>query len=151
MNNIESKLPSDDQVPIISAWASVELLFIRGFIAWIVLPAGWEKILDEEKMKSFSGYLEFLSVPMPSVSAYLAVLTQCIAPLFLLIGFGTRLASIPLMATFAVATFVAHYGDLVEGNWAGYSKALLVLIASYIIFRYGPGSFSIGGSADHED
>ena len=60
MNNIESKLPSDDQVPIISAWASVELLFIRGFIAWIVLPAGWEKILDEEKMKSFSGYLEFL-------------------------------------------------------------------------------------------
>ncbi|MAJ29408.1 hypothetical protein CBD41_08670 [bacterium TMED181] len=140
-----------EPAPITSVGASVELLIVRLFIAAVVLPAGWNKILGDGEMEKFAGYLEFLSVPFPAVSAYLAVLTQCIAPLFLLIGFGTRLASLPLMATFSVATFVAHYDDLITGNWAGYSKALFVLIASFIIFRYGPGSFAIGGSADHED
>ena len=151
MNKPANKLSMGDPTPITSVQSSVELLVVRLFIAWIVLPAGWSKITGDGKMEEFAGYLGFLGVPFPSVSAYLAVLTQCIAPLFLLIGFGTKIASLFLMATFSVATFVAHYQDLVDGNWGGFSKALMVLIASYVIFRYGPGSFAVGGSVEHED
>lgn len=151
MNKPSNKFSMGDSNPITSVQSSIELLVIRLFIAWVVLPAGWSKILGDGEMERFAGYLGLLGVPFPSVSAYLAVLTQCIAPLFLLIGFGTKIASLFLMATFSVATFVAHYEDLVTGNWGGYSKALMVLIASFVIFRYGPGSFAAGGSVEHED
>ena len=131
-------------------WGNLGLLVLRLFVAYIVIQAGYGK-LSIKGLEGFSVYLTSLGVPFPLISAYLAVLTEFFAPMFYVIGFGTRLASIPLAVTFAVATFVAHGDDVMALNYSEFGIPLGILISCLVILIYGAGSFSVGGSADQEE
>lgn len=131
-------------------WGNLGLLVLRLFVAYIVIKAGYDK-LSIEGLEGFSVYLTSLGVPFPLISAYLAVLTEFFAPMFYVIGFGTRLASIPLVVTFAVATFVAKGADVMALNYSEFGMPLGILISCLVILIYGAGSFSVGGSADQEE
>lgn len=131
-------------------WGNLGLLVLRLFVAYIVIKAGYDK-LSIEGLEGFSVYLTSLGVPFPLISAYLAVLTEFFAPMFYVIGFGTRLASIPLVVTFAVATFVAKGADVMALNYSKFGMPLGILISCLVILIYGAGSFSVGGSADQEE
>lgn len=131
-------------------WGNLGLLVLRLFVAYIVIKAGYDK-LSIEGLEKFSDDLTSLGVPFPLISAYLAVLTEFFAPMFYVIGFGTRLASIPLVVTFAVATFVAKGADVMALNYSEFGMPLGILISCLVILIYGAGSFSVGGSADQEE
>lgn len=131
-------------------WGNLGLLVLRLFVAYIVIQAGYGK-LSIKGLGVFSAYLATLGVPFPLISAYLAVLTEFFAPMFYVIGFGTRLASIPLVVTFAVATFVAKGADVMALNYSEFGMPLGILISCLVILIYGAGSFSVGGSADQEE
>ena len=131
-------------------WGNLGLLVLRLFVAYIVIQAGYDK-LSIKGLEGFSVYLTSLGVPFPLISAYLAVLTEFFAPMFYVIGFGTRLASIPLVVTFAVATFVAKGADVMALNYSKFGMPLGILISCLVILIYGAGSFSVGGSADQEE
>ena len=132
-------------------WGNLGLLVLRLFVAYLVIQSGYGKLFTEGRIEGFSVYLTSLGVPFPLISAYLAVLTEFFAPMFYVIGFGTRLASIPLVVTFAVATFVAKGADVMALNYSEFGMPLGILISCLVILIYGAGSFSVGGSADQEE
>jgi len=72
-------------------------------------------------------------------SLILAILTEVVASVFLILGLFTRFSAIGLLITMAVAVFIVHSGDAF-GNM---EKGLLYLFAYLNIIVFGPGKFSI--------
>lgn len=64
---------------------------------------------------------------------------EVIAPLFIIIGFKTKIATIPTIITMAVAAFVVHANDSIDIK----EKALLFLVCFIVILLAGPGRFSV--------
>ena len=71
----------------------------------------------------------------------LAILGEVIAPILVLIGLNTRLATIPVISTMAVATFIVHAND----DFATTEKAILYLIGFIVIALAGAGKYSVDG------
>jgi len=74
-----------------------------------------------------------------STSLTLAVIGEFIAPIFIIIGFRTKLAAIFPIATMLVAFFFVHLND----PFGKQEKALLFLMAFLVIFLAGPGKYSV--------
>jgi putative oxidoreductase len=71
----------------------------------------------------------------------LALIGEVVAPIFIIIGFKTKLATIPSALTMAVAAFIVHAKD----DLGTKEHALLFLIAFVVIFLSGAGKYSIDG------
>ncbi len=80
-------------------------------------------------------------------SLLLAVFAELVCAALLILGFGTRLASIPLIVTMAVAAFIAHGDDPFKKK----ELALLYLAIYIALLLLGSGKYSldqlIGGKA----
>ena len=74
-----------------------------------------------------------------TTSLVIAVLTEVIFAILLIIGLGTRLALAGLIGTMAVASFVFHAAD----PFAGKEKALLFLVLFSFLFVTGAGKYSL--------
>ena len=86
-----------------------------------------------------------MGFPFPLFFAWCAVLSEFFGGLFILIGFGTRLASLLIMITVFVAAFLYH-----DMDFAG--KALLAsifLFLSTAIMISGAGRFSFDRLISH--
>jgi putative oxidoreductase len=69
----------------------------------------------------------------------LAVFSEFLAPLFILIGYKTKIFSFFPAATMFVAAFIVHLSD----PFARKEKAILFLIGFIAIMMMGPGKYSI--------
>ena len=69
----------------------------------------------------------------------LAVFSEFLAPLFILIGYKTKIFSFFPAATMFVAAFIVHLSD----PFARKEKAILFLIGFIVIMIMGPGKYSI--------
>tara|TARA_B100000768_G_scaffold79928_1_gene76007 strand:- start:15 stop:386 length:372 start_codon:yes stop_codon:yes gene_type:complete len=69
----------------------------------------------------------------------LVVIAEAICPLLIIIGYKTRLASIPVIITMGVAAFIVHGADPIGMK----EKALLFLFAFLAIALLGPGKHSV--------
>ncbi|MBJ7882618.1 DoxX family protein [Gelidibacter salicanalis] len=74
-------------------------------------------------------------------SLIMAVIGEAIAPLFVLIGFKTRIAALPVIITMAVAAFFIHIND----DFGTKEKALLYLFGFITIALVGAGRYSVDG------
>ena len=74
-----------------------------------------------------------------TLSLILTVVGEAICPLLIIIGYRTRLASIPAIITMAVAVFVVHGADPIATK----EKALLYLVGFMVIALTGAGKFSV--------
>ena len=83
-------------------------------------------------------FMDFLGLGT-EVSLALAVIGELVAPLFLIVGFKTRWASIPAIITMFVAAFVAHSGEPIDER----EHSLLYLIAFIAIALIGSGTHSV--------
>ena len=72
-------------------------------------------------------------------STILVVIAEGICPLLIIIGYKTRLASIPTIITMGVAAFIVHGADPIAMK----EKALLFLFAFVAIALLGPGKHSV--------
>jgi putative oxidoreductase len=81
----------------------------------------------------------------PTVNLVLATLAEFVAGIMVLIGFKTRLATIPLMITMATAVFIVHLSDPLFAGSGGASKefAFLYLLGFAAIFFLGSGKYSV--------
>ena len=99
------------------------LLFLRLYLAPIFIIAGLTK-LDDWLLPSSNtvSYFEHLGLPFPTVMTALAGWTELFGGIALLIGLAVRWASIPLMATMAVAALSVHWknGWLAIAEGAGF-------------------------------
>jgi len=74
-----------------------------------------------------------------TTSLILTIIGEVIAPIFIIIGFKTKWATIPPAITMAVAAFVVHAKD----DLGTKEHALLYMIAFIVIFLTGPGKYSV--------
>lgn len=75
------------------------------------------------------------------LSLVLALIGELVAPIFIIIGFKTKIAAIPAAITMFVAAFVVHFDDPIGTK----EKALLYLFAFLVILLSGAGKFSLDG------
>jgi putative oxidoreductase len=115
----------------------VWLLVSRVLISVFMLTHGWPKLMrffSEDSIR-FADPLGVGVIP----SLLLAVFSEVVCSLFIILGLGTRAASIPLIITMAVAAFVVHADD----PFARKEMALLYLLAYIMLLILGSGKYSI--------
>lgn len=127
-----------------NALRSPVLLLIRLFWGWQFFLTGKGKLMDLSKPTQ---YFESLHIPLPHLNAILVGSTECFGGLLLLVGFASRLVSVPLMISLTVAYLTAET-EAVRAVFSDPDKftsaaPFLFLFAVVIIFVCGPGAFSL--------
>lgn len=116
------------------------LLLLRVGISIVMIYGhGYPKL-----MKIINGDMSFMD-PIgigQAPTLVLATLAEFVFPILIIIGFKTRLATIPPALTMAVAFFIFHASD----SFAIKEIALLFLIGFVSIGLLGPGRYSIDRS-----
>lgn len=115
---------------------NLALFVLRVAIAFLMLHHGTPKL-----MKLIGGDLKF-SDPIglgSETSFILTVFAEFFCSILLLIGLGTRLASIPLIITMVVIIFIVH-GN--ESMFAHYN-VLLYLLGYILLLITGSGKYSL--------
>jgi putative oxidoreductase len=113
----------------------IGLLLLRLGFGGMMLTHGIPKL-----MNLVQGNMEF-GDPLgigSTLSLILVVIGEAICPLLIIIGYRTRLATIPTIITMAVAAFVVHAGD----PFGTKEKALMFLCAFIVIALTGAGKYS---------
>jgi putative oxidoreductase len=75
----------------------------------------------------------------PAFSLVLVVLAELFCSILIILGLGTRLASIPLIVTMLVAAFHAHADD----PFGTKEKPLIFLLIFIVFLVFGSGKYSI--------
>ncbi len=75
----------------------------------------------------------------PEISLILTVFAEFLCSVLLILGLGTRLATIPLIVTMAVAAFVAHGAD----PFGRKELAIFYLVVYLAILLLGGGKYSV--------
>ena len=87
----------------------IPLLFLRLYLAPVMIQAGWNKASSFDSIVDWFGNDDYgLGLPMPFVMAFLATAAELVGGVLLLLGALTRLVSIPLMVTMIVAMMSVH-------------------------------------------
>jgi putative oxidoreductase len=116
---------------------SVALLILRVVIGFLMLTHGWGK------MQTLFGS-EPIQFPDPigvgaTASLTLAVFSEVLCSILLILGLATRFAAIPLLITMLVAAFIVHIND-------GFGKqefALLYAVIYLTIAIIGSGKYAL--------
>jgi len=116
---------------------NLALFLLRLGFGGFMLTHGIPKI---NKLSNPDGFPDPLGMS-PLVSLILCLIGEVIAPILIIIGFKTKIATIPAAITMAVAAFVVHASDSLEKK----EHALLYLIVWVVLFFSGPGRFSVDG------
>ncbi len=92
-------------------------LAFRLFLAPIMLQSGWTKLVGFENTVAW--FEHSLGFPFPEVMAALAVGTEFIGGILLLLGLSVRFIAIPLMVVMFVAAYSVHW----DNGWLALSDA----------------------------
>ena len=85
-------------------------LLLRLYLAPIFWMAGTSKYNSFDDTAAWFGNSEWgLGLPFPELMTFLATTTEIAGAIMLLIGFGVRWVSIPLMFTMLIAIFSVHW------------------------------------------
>ncbi len=86
------------------------------------------------------------AIGIPESIAYLVFIGEIIAPILIIIGWRTRLASLILVFNMLTAILMSHSGDIFTlnqfGGW-GIELQGLYLFGAMVIFFLGAGKYSI--------
>ena len=112
------------------------LLIIRVGLALLMLTHGLPKL----QMLFSGGEIQFPGMLglSPNLTLVLAIFAEVLCSLLILLGLGTRLASIPLIITMLVAVFIFHVND----PFAAQELGLLYIVLSLPLLILGGGKYS---------
>lgn len=124
---------------------NIGLLILRLSIGGLMLFHGYHKLIY-----GIDGIVNMIQkIGMPGFLAYSVFLGELIAPLLLIIGYRTRLASLFVAATMVVAILLAHSNEIFKlgshGNWALEINGLY-LFGSLAILFLGGGKIGLSSS-----
>lgn len=131
-------------VRLASSLRSPLLLVLRLYWGWSFFQTGMGKLGNLGQTAEFFGTL---GIPFPTLNAAMAGATECFGGLLLLVGLASRLVTLPLIITMIVAYVTADHEALMdifnEPDKFLEAAPFLFLLASVIIFVFGPGAFSL--------
>lgn len=120
------------------------LLFFRLYWGFGFFQAGFGKL---QNIPHFQEFLTTLAIPFPAFNAYFVSGLEAVGGLLLIMGFLSRLISIPLIINMLVAYLAAD----MEAVKAVFSKPdlfftatpFLFLLTALLVLAFGPGKFSL--------
>ncbi|MCB1112389.1 MAG: DoxX family protein [Chlamydiales bacterium] len=120
------------------------LLAFRLYWGWGFHIAGCNKF---DNIPAVSKFFAGLGIPLPEVNAYIVASIECVGAWCLILGFASRLISIPLAAIMFVALAIAHSEGFAQffsnpDNFLSQAP-VTYLMATLVIFSFGPGYLSI--------
>ncbi len=104
-------------------------LLIRIILGYVFLVAGLQKFIFPDAMGP-GRFLE-MGFPAPFFFAYFVGVFEVIGGLFILIGFLTRFAAIPIIITMVVAIITTKLPQLADGFW-GFAHALRLDLSMFL-------------------
>tara|TARA_B100000767_G_scaffold272680_1_gene300936 strand:+ start:62 stop:427 length:366 start_codon:yes stop_codon:yes gene_type:complete len=115
---------------------NITLLITRVIFSLSMITHGYPKLIKLiSENPSFGNPIGIGEMP----TLILAVFAEFIAPIFIIIGYKTRIFSFFPIATMIVAAFIVHFDDPFKNK----ELALLYLAGFLIIFIIGPGKYSL--------
>ena len=120
------------------------LLVLRLYWGWQFFLTGKGKLQNLDRT---TGFFLSLHIPWPHFNALLAGTTECVGGLFLLVGLGSRLVSLPLIFITVIAYITAesdalkHFFD--DPDKFVSAAPFLFMLAGIIVLVFGPGVFSL--------
>lgn len=124
------------QTRINDANAHIWLLALRGTAASFMLTHGYPKFMTLIQGGEIA-FMNFMGVGA-TISLALAVFAEFFCSIFVILGLGTRLASIPVIITMLVAIFNVHADDPFQKK----ELALLYLLIFSTLLILGGGKYS---------
>ena len=127
-------------------------IFIRLILGYVFLVAGLQKFIFPENMGP--GRFADMGFPFPEFTAYFVGFFETIGGLFILFGFASRLAAIPLIITMIVAIITTKFPELGDGFWGFAHSARLdisMLLTSVFVAINGSDKNSIDHKAFGKD
>jgi len=115
---------------------NIGLLIVRVLTSVMMLTHGWPKF-----MRLLDGNLKF-GDPIgigSEVSFILVVFAEFFCSILIIIGLGTRLATIPLIITMLVALLIAHASDPILDH----TNILTYIVCYIVLFFAGSGKYSL--------
>ena len=112
------------------------LALLRIVFSLLMMTHGWSKL-----ERILEGNLSF-GDPLglgSTLSLYLVTFAELVAPIFIIVGFKTRIMALITSFAMAVAAFIAHGAD----PFAKKEMALLYLVGFLTVALMGPGRYSI--------
>jgi putative oxidoreductase len=119
----------------------VALGLLRVIIGIVFLAHGYQKLFVWG-IHGVAGTFGQMGIPLPITSAYLATFAELFGGLALLVGFGTRLAAIPVGFTMLVALLQVH----LKGGFylpTGFEYVLVLLAANVVLVIGGGGALAL--------
>ena len=121
--------------------ADVGLLILRvGFAGIMLVQHGLPKLMGYETM--MNTFPDPLGISSP-LSYILAVFAEFFCSALVIVGYQTRLATIPLISTMVVAGFIVHASD----PFAKKELAIEYLVAFLAILFTGPGRHAFNANS----
>ena len=117
-------------------YTNTTLLITRIIFSLSLITHGYPKLMNLlSGSPSFGNPIGIGEIP----TLVLAVLAEFVAPIFIIIGYKTKIFTLFPMVTMIVAVFVVHLDDPFKRK----ELAILYLLGFLIIFLMGPGKYSI--------
>lgn len=126
--------------------------FARLTIAGVIFPHGAQHALGWFGGYGFGGTLAWMTetIGIPAPFAVLAILTELVAPLALLVGWGSRLAALGVAGVMLGATathlpngfFMNWFGSMPAGSEGFEYHVIMIALAAVVVFE-GGGAYSI--------
>ena len=115
-------------------------LLARITVGVVFVESGWGKLHNIEKVV---GYFTELGIPFPVIQAPMVAAIEFGAGLLLIVGAGTRIVALPLIAimTVAIATAKAEEISTVSDIF-GFSEFLYVVLLAWLTVS-GPGKIAM--------
>jgi putative oxidoreductase len=109
-------------------------------VGWVFLLSGWGKLHNLQQVTDF---FASIGIPAPGLQAPFASGTEFVCGALLLLGLGTRLASLPLMVVMTVAIATARLEELTSaGALFGFVEFTYIALLMYLAIG-GPGPLSL--------
>jgi len=119
----------------------VSLLILRLFMGATFLAYGIKKIT------SFDNYMvlfsDKLDLPFPLLNLYIVIAVEILGGLFILVGFLTRVSTIPLIITMITALFLVNINNGFAASNFGMEIPLAYIAILFVLFAFGSGKYGI--------
>jgi putative oxidoreductase len=123
---------------------------LRILLSLVLFPHGAQKLLGWFGGFGFDGSMEYFTgtVGLPWIVGFMVIIIEFFGPIFLLLGFATRLWSLGVLSVM-VGVIITSFNDYFFMNWFGTQKTegyeffLLAIGMSLSLVISGAGKFSI--------
>ncbi len=124
---------------------AIVILRIALGLCIVVHGLGKLGLVGPGNMAGFTSWLKALGFPFPAMQARVAMLTELVGGVLLVLGLGTRIAAFLILIAMLVAAFTGHKGGgyLITNNPPGNEYALNLAILMAVPILLGPGAYSL--------